>query len=105
MRTLAKTLTAISVMAISVGVYANMGNSNEQFSLRHLMMNEISPQYPAILEQQQNPEAMQQGMQQVREDPDAMLQWMEQMHGENFAYHLGSFDCNGKHFSLNDKTQ
>jgi len=105
MRTLAKTLTAISVMAISVGVYANMVNNNDQFSFRHLMMNEINSQYQAILGQQQNPEVMHQRMQQVREEPDAMLQWMEQMHGENFAYHLGSFDCNGKHFSLNDKTQ
>jgi len=104
MTTLAKALAAIAVV-ISVGAYANMASNNGQFGFRLLMMDEMNPQYQAMLEHQQNPEAMQQWMQQVREDPDAMLQLMEQMHGENFANHLSNFDCSGKHFSSNDKAQ
>jgi len=105
MRTLTKTLAAIAVMAISVGVYAHMGSNNGQFGFHHPMMDENNPQYQAMLERQGNPEAMQQWIQQMREDPDAMLQWMEQMHGENFVNHRGGFGCNGKHFSSNDKTK
>lgn len=88
MRTLTKTLAAIAVMAISVGVYARIGSNNGQFGFHHPMMDENNPQYQAMLEHQGN--------------ADAMLQWMAQIHGDNFANHRGNSGCNGKHFSSNN---
>ncbi|MDA0143734.1 hypothetical protein GL177_17825 [Vibrio toranzoniae] len=105
MRTITKTLAAVAVMTISLGVYAHMGNNNGQFGFHHPMMDNNNPQYQAMLELQKNPEAMQQWMQQMRENPEAMQQWMEQMHGKNVVNRRGGFGCHGNRFSSNDNAE
>lgn len=105
MKTLTKILTAITVMTLSLGVYAHMGNYNGKFGANHPMMNKNNPQYQAMLERHKNPEAMRDWMQQMIDDPEAMQLWMEQMHDKKFTNRRGGFGCQGNRFNTKNTTE
>jgi len=99
MKTLTKTLVAATALAISVSVFSHMNEGRSGQGFMHPMMNADSPQYQAMLELRENPEAMQAWMQSMHDSPQAMIDWMKQVHGENVDNWEMGFGCHGNRFN------
>ncbi|WP_428773873.1 hypothetical protein [Vibrio sp.] len=116
MKTLTKLLATGIVLTVSVAAFAHMGGGYSGGGFQHPMMgngnmmgnapmmNTDSPQYKAMLELHNNPEAMQAWMQSMHDNPQAMQEWMNQMHNDNYANQGGGFGCQGNRFNNNQNS-